>query len=103
MSRRPFITSLAAAVVIAGCGGSGGSTPNKAGSAPSSRPQTIEIQATDPISPEATYFAKQTEAPSGAARTVQTVGVSLPREPPREAGLARDLRAGKADFGILPA
>src|SRR5215212_8566677 len=103
MPRRPFITSLAAAVVIAGCGGSGGSTPNKAGSGPPSRPQTIEIQATDPISPEATYFAKQIEAHSGGTLTVQILGDYPSREPANEARLARDLRAGKADFGILPA
>ena len=103
MSRRPFITSLAAAAVIAGCGGSGGSTPNKAGSGPPSRPQTIEIQATDPVSPEATYFAKQIEAHSGGTLTVQILSDYPSRESANEARLARALRAGKADFGILPA
>ena len=103
MPRRPFITSLAAVVVIAGCGGAGGSTPNKAGSGPPSRPQTIEIQATDPISPEATYFAKQIEAHSGGTLTVQVLGDYPARAPANEARLARDLRAGKVDFGILPA
>jgi TRAP-type C4-dicarboxylate transport system substrate-binding protein len=103
MPRRPFITSLAAAVVIAGCGGSGGSTPNKAGSGPPSRPQTIEIQSTDPISPETTYFAKQIEAHSGGTLTVHVLGDYPSRAPANEARLARDLRAGKADFGILPA
>src|SRR5918994_6751044 len=103
MSKRPLITSLAAAAVIAGCGGSGGSTPNKAGSAPPSRPQTIVLQATDPISPEATYFAKQIEAHSGGTLTVQVLGEYSSGTPANEARLARDLRAGKADFGILPA
>jgi TRAP-type C4-dicarboxylate transport system substrate-binding protein len=103
MSRRPFITSLATVVVIAGCGGSGGATPNKAGSGPPSRPRTIEIQATDPISPEATYFAKQIEAHAGGTLTVQILSDYPSREPANEARLARDLRAGKTDFGILPA
>src|SRR4051812_48998356 len=103
MPRRRFITSLAAAVVIAGCGGAGGSTPDKAGSGSPSRPQTIELQAPDPISPETTYFAKQIEAPSGGTLTVQVLGDYPSRAPANEARLARDLRAGKADFGILPA
>src|SRR3954452_4849138 len=103
MSRRPFITSLAAAAAIAGCGASGGSAPNKAGGGPPSRPQAIEIQATDPISSEATYFAKQIEAHSGGTLTVRILGDSPSREPANEARLARDLRAGKAAFGILPA
>ena len=103
MSICPFITSLAAAVVIAGCGSSGGATPNKAGSGPPSRPQTIELQATDPVSPEATYFAEQIEAHSGGTLTVQILSDYPSREPANEARLARDLRAGKADFGILPA
>ena len=103
MPRRPFITSLAAALVIAGCGGSGGTTPNKAGSGPPSRPQAIEIQATDPTSPEATYFAKQIEAHSGGTLTVRILGDYGSRTPANDARLARDLRAGKAGFGILPA
>jgi TRAP-type C4-dicarboxylate transport system substrate-binding protein len=103
MPRRPFITSLAAAAVLAGCGGSGDSAPNKAGSGPPSRPQTIAIQATDPNSPEATYFAKQIEAHSGGTLTVQILGDYASRIPANEARLARDLRAGTADFGILPA
>ena len=103
MSRRLFITSLAAAAVIAGCGGSGGSTPNKAGSGPPSRSQTIEIQATDPVSPEATYFAKQIEAHSDGTLSARILSDYPSREPANEARLARALRAGKAGFGILPA
>jgi len=104
MTRRLVTTSLVVGAVIAGCGGSSDSAQqNKAGGSPSTRPLTIEIQATDAASPEAQYFAKQIQAHSGGTLTVNVLEEYSSREPANEARLARDLRAGKADFGVLPA
>lgn len=104
MTRRLVTTSLVVGATIVGCGGaSDGGPQNKAGGAPSTRPQTIELQATDAGSPEAQYFAKQIEAHSGGTLTVKVLEEYSSRTPANEARLARDLRAGKADFGVLPA
>ena len=103
MTRRLLITSLVVGAALAGCGGSSdGGTQNKAGGSPT-RPQTIEIQATDAASPEAQYFAKQIEAHSGGTLTVKVLNDYPAGTPANEARLARDIRAGKVDFGVLPA
>jgi TRAP-type C4-dicarboxylate transport system substrate-binding protein len=104
MTRRPLITSLVVGAVLAGCGGSSdGGAQNKAGGSTPTRPRTIEIQATDTASPEAQHFAKQIEAHSGGTLTVKVLGDYPSGTPANEARLARDIRAGKAAFGVLPA
>jgi TRAP-type C4-dicarboxylate transport system substrate-binding protein len=104
MTRRLVITSLVVGATVAGCGGSShGGTQNKAGGSPATRSQTIAIQATEPASPEAQYFAKQIEAHSGGTLTVKVLGDYPADKPANEVRLARDIRAGKADFGVLPA
>jgi TRAP-type C4-dicarboxylate transport system substrate-binding protein len=103
MTTRLLTTSLVVGAVLAGCGGSSNdATQNKAGGSPPTRPQTIGIQATDPASPEARYFAKQIEARSGGSLTAKVLGDYGAGTPAKEARLARDLRTGKADFGQLP-
>ena len=104
MTKRPFIASLVVTAVVAGCGGSSsGGERNKAGAAAPPRPQTLEIQATDAASPEAQQFAKQIEAHSGGTLTVTVLNDYPAGTPANEARLARDIRAGKVDFGVLPA
>jgi TRAP-type C4-dicarboxylate transport system substrate-binding protein len=105
MNSRPLIASLVVGTVLAGCvgGSSGDGTQNKAGASAPTRPQTIEIQATDAASPETQYFVKQIEAHSGGTLTVKVRQDYPAGTPANEARLARDLRAGKADFGVLPA
>jgi TRAP-type C4-dicarboxylate transport system substrate-binding protein len=104
MTRRLLITSLVVGAALTACGGSsGGGTQNKAGASPPTRPQTIEVQATDTASPEAQYFARQIEAHSGGTLAVKVLGDYSSVTPTNETRLARDVRAGKADFGVLPA
>jgi TRAP-type transport system periplasmic protein len=104
MTKRTLIASLVVTAVAAGCGGSSsGGERNKAGAAAPTRPQTLEIQATDAGSPEAQHFAKQIEAHSGGTLTVKVRNDYPARTPANEARLARDIRAGKVDFGVLPA
>jgi TRAP-type C4-dicarboxylate transport system substrate-binding protein len=104
MTTRLLTPFLVVGAALAGCGGSpGGGTQNKAGGSPPTRPLTIEVQATDTASPEAQYFARQIEARSGGTLTVRVLGDYSSVRPDNEARLARDLRAGKADFGVLPA
>jgi TRAP-type C4-dicarboxylate transport system substrate-binding protein len=103
MTRRSLIASLVVAAVVAGCGGSSSTERNKAGAAAPTRPQTLEIQATDAGSPEAQHFAKQIEAHSGGTLTVKVLNDYPAGTPANEARLARDIRAGKVDFGVLPA
>jgi TRAP-type transport system periplasmic protein len=103
MTRRPLITVLVIATAVAGCGDSSGTTHNKAGASAPTRPQTLEIQASDAGSPEAQYFAKQIEAHSGGTLTVKILNDYPSGTPANEAKLAREIRAGKVDFGVLPA
>jgi TRAP-type C4-dicarboxylate transport system substrate-binding protein len=103
MTRRALITALALAAGLAGCGGaSPGGHRNKAGAAPE-RPQTLEIEATDAGSPEAREFAERIEKRSGGSLTVKLLTDYSSNSPGNEAELASDLRAGHADFGVLPA
>ena len=102
MTRRALITPLALAAAVAGCGGSSdGNGHNKAG-ATSARAQTIVLQATDPSTPEAQQFAKQVSKRSGGSLTVEMRRDYSSNTPANEAELARDLRSGQADFGMLP-
>ena len=104
MTRRPLIASLVVAAVVAGCGGSSSSGErNKAGAPVATTPQTLEIQATDAGSPEAQHFAEQIEAHSSGTLTVKILNDYPAETPANEARLARDIRAGKVDFGVLPA
>lgn len=104
MTRRPLIASLVVTAAVAGCSGcSTGEDHNKAGAAAPTRPQTLEIQATDAASPEVQHFAKQIEAHSSGTLTVKILGDYPAGTPANEAELARDIRAGKIDFGVLPA
>jgi TRAP-type transport system periplasmic protein len=104
MNGRPLIASLAVGAILSGClGSSGGDSQNKAGASAPTRPRTILIQATDAASPETQYFVKQIESHSGGTLTVKVLQDYPAGRPANEARLARDLRAGKADFGVLPA
>ena len=104
MTRRPLIPSLVVTAAVAVCSGcSTGEDHNKAGAEAPTRPQTLEIQATDAASPEAQHFAKQIEAHSSGTLTVKILGDYPAGTPANEAELARDIRAGKVEFGVLPA
>jgi TRAP-type C4-dicarboxylate transport system substrate-binding protein len=103
MNRRALITTLAVAAGLAGCGGSSDSSDRNKAGAVSARPQTLMVQATDTGSPEAQQFAKQIERRSGGSLTVKLRADYPSNNPTNEAELARDLRAGNADFGVLPA
>jgi TRAP-type C4-dicarboxylate transport system substrate-binding protein len=103
MTTRALITSLAVAAGLAGCGGSSDSSNRNKAGAVSARPQTLMVQATDTGSPEAQQFAQQVEKRSGGSLTVKLRANYPSNTPANEAELARDLRAGSADFGVLPA
>ena len=98
------MSSLAVAAAVAGCGGSSGSgAQNKAGASLPTKSQTLVVQATDASSPEAQRFVNQIEQRSGGTLSVQLQQDYPAGTPANEARLARDLRAGKVDFGVLPA
>jgi TRAP-type C4-dicarboxylate transport system substrate-binding protein len=102
MNRRLPVAMLLIAIVAAGCGGSGASR-NKAGAAAAQRTTVLRLESTDGGSPEALVLAQRIKARSGGTLTVE-VRQSYPASlPANEARLARALRAGKADFGFLPA
>jgi TRAP-type C4-dicarboxylate transport system substrate-binding protein len=104
MTRRTLIMPLVVAASLAGCGGSSDDgTRNKAGAPAPSKAQSLDVQATDAGSPEAQYFARQIEQRSAGTLTVKLHEDYPATEPANEARLARDLLAGKADFGVLPA
>jgi TRAP-type C4-dicarboxylate transport system substrate-binding protein len=103
MTMRTLITPLVV-VTLVGCGGSSdGGRSNKAGAPARSSPRTIDVQATDAASPEAQYLARQIEKRSDGTLSVTLHEDYSATEPANEARLARDIRAGKADFGVLPA
>jgi TRAP-type C4-dicarboxylate transport system substrate-binding protein len=103
MTRTALIASLVAIVAVAGCGGSSGRhTHNKSGSSVA-RTQVLDLQATDSGSPEARYLAKRVSARSGGSLSVRLRDDYSSATPANEARLARDLRAGRAGFGLLRA
>jgi TRAP-type C4-dicarboxylate transport system substrate-binding protein len=103
MTRPILIASLLMAVAAAGCGSSDGTARNKAGAESAAKQQILRLESTDAGSPEALHFAKRIQARSGGALRVEIVQSYPGSVPANEAGLARALRAGGADFGILPA
>ena len=103
MTRPILIASLLMAVAAAGCGSSDGTARNKAGAESALKQQVLRLESTDAGSPEALHFAKRIQARSGGALRVEIVQSYPGSLPANEAGLARALRAGDAEFGILPA
>jgi len=103
MTRPILIAPLLMAVAAAGCGSSDGTARNKAGAESALKQQVLRLESTDAGSPEALHFAKRVEARSGGALRVEIVQSYPGSLPANEAGLARALRTGDADFGILPA
>lgn len=102
IARPSFMATLLAATIAAGCGGSGGA-PNKAGVAPPKEHLLLRLQATDPGTPEVQYFAKRIEARSNGSVRVELHNDYPSRLAANESRLARDLRARRVDFGVLPA
>ena len=100
---RPTLIGLLLLAVAAGCGGSGNAAHNKAGAPVATAPQVLRLQATDAGSPEAQSFATRVAVRSGGTLRVDVLADYPSDLPANEARLAGALRAGRADFGILPA
>lgn len=106
MTRLTLAAALLVTALAGGCAGSDGPSRNKSGA--ESAKQTLvrnvlKLESTDGGSPEALHFARRIEARSGGTLRVeiaQTYPASLPAN---ETRLARAIRAGRADFAILPA
>lgn len=100
---RLIVIAVVIAVVAGGCGSSEGASRNKAGSESAAKRVVLRLESTDAGSPEAVVFARSVAARSGGALRVdihQSFPASLPAN---ESRLARALRSGRADVGILPA
>jgi len=103
MTRLTLTATILIALAAAGCGSSDGTSRNKAGAKAATTQQVLRLESTDAGSPEALHFAKRIEARSGGRLRVEIVQSYSGSLPANEARLARALRAGGADFGILPA
>lgn len=104
MTRTALIVPLVALLLVgAGCGGSSGGARNKSGAPVASAPRLLDLEATDAGSPEARYFASRVRVHSGGSLTVRLRQDYSAGMPANEVRLARALRAGRADFGLLPA
>jgi TRAP-type C4-dicarboxylate transport system substrate-binding protein len=103
MTRSALIPTLLAATLAAGCGGSGGDQTNKAGAPVEGKRQVVTLQATDAGSDEAQHLARQIEKRSGGTLEVRVEPDYDSRDPANEVRLAKAVRAGDADFAILPA
>ena len=102
MTRSALISTLLAATVAAGCGGSGGNETNKAGAPVEGKRHVVTLQATDAGSDEAQYLARRIEQRSAGTLEVRLAGDYDSRVPANEGKLARALRAGDEEFAILP-
>jgi TRAP-type C4-dicarboxylate transport system substrate-binding protein len=103
MTRSTLIALLLVATVAASCGSPGATPRNKAGAEQSPGQHAVRLESTDGGSPEALYFAARVKERSHGAVTVD-IRQSYPAPvPANEARLARALRAGTVDFGLLPA
>jgi TRAP-type C4-dicarboxylate transport system substrate-binding protein len=103
MTRPTLTATILIALAAAGCGNSDGTARNKAGAEAARTQQVLRLESTDAGSPEALHLAQRIKARSGGALSVE-IRQSYPASlPANEARLARAVRAGKADFGILPA
>jgi TRAP-type transport system periplasmic protein len=102
MTRTALISTLLVATVAAGCG-SGDDEPNKAGAPVEGKRQVLTIEATDAGNPEAQYLARRIEARSGGSLRVRLDSHYDSRLAANEVKLARAIRAGREDFGLLPA
>jgi TRAP-type C4-dicarboxylate transport system substrate-binding protein len=103
MSRATLLAVLLTAAVVSGCASPSGGSRNKVGAKAPPGSQVLHLESTDGGSPEALHFAERVKEHSRGTVTVdirQSYPASLPAN---EARLARDLRAGKVDFGLLPA
>lgn len=103
MTRPTLIATLLIATVAAGCDSSDDPSRNKAGAEAPPERQVLRIESTNAGSAEALQFAKRVEARSDGALKVEIVQSYPGSLPANEARLARAVRAGEADFGILPA
>jgi C4-dicarboxylate-binding protein DctP len=103
MTRPALVVLLLAAAVAASCGSPGGTSRNKAGAEGSPGSQVLRLESADGGSPEALYFAARVKEHSHGAVTVDILQSYPATLPANEAHLARALRAGKVDFGLLPA
>ena len=107
MTRSALITPLAVATLAAGaiaaCGGSGDDKTNKAGAAAKDEPRVIAIEATDAGGAHSQYLAKRIEQRSGGSLRVRLEDNYDSRLAANEVKLARATRAGREDFGLLPA
>jgi TRAP-type C4-dicarboxylate transport system substrate-binding protein len=101
MTRSALIAALGLAIALTGCGGSG--ETNKAGAPAKAGTRVLHIQSPDGGSPEAQHFAERVEARSRGALRVELLNDYPGGEPGNEAALARAVRAGQVDFGIVPA
>src|SRR5215218_3339431 len=98
-----IIATLLIGSVAAGCGSSDGTSRNKAGAQTASRQQVLRLESTNAGSAEALQFAKRIEARSGGTLKVEIRQSYSAELPANEARLARALRTGEADLGVLPA
>ena len=90
------------AVAAAGCS-SDGEPRNKAGAESAARQRVLLVESANGGSAEAWQFARRVEASSGGALKVDIRQTFSATEPGDEARLARAVRAGEVDFGIVPA
>jgi TRAP-type C4-dicarboxylate transport system substrate-binding protein len=97
------ITAVLTALAVAGCGGSGDGERNKAGAEAATSQHVLFLESTDAGTPESQYFVKRLEARSDGALRATILQTYPATEPGQESRLARALREGEADFGILPA
>jgi TRAP-type C4-dicarboxylate transport system substrate-binding protein len=103
MTRLNLIATLLLATAAAGCGDSGGAAHNKSGADVATKRHVLHLEATDAGSPDVRYFAKRIQTRSGGSLRVDVRDDYPSILPANEARLARDVRAGRVDFGVLPA
>lgn len=103
MTRPTVVTTRLIGALAAGCGGSDGTSRTKGGSKATVKPQVLRVESTNAGSPEARQFAVRIDARSGGALRAEIRQNHPASVPANEARLARAVRAGEADFGILPA
>src|SRR5918912_3498092 len=103
MNTRAPIAMLLVVLGAAGCGGARGAPHNKAGAPAAAKQTVLRLESTDAGSPEALHLAQRIKVRSGGALRVE-IRQSYPASlPANEARLARAMRAGRAELGLLPA
>jgi TRAP-type C4-dicarboxylate transport system substrate-binding protein len=101
-TRALCLGALAAAVGVAGCGGSSRAGNARAGSAAPATVTHIVLQATDPGDPETVYLAKQIGVHSHGTLSVRIASDYNSTLPSNEVGLAKAVRAGSVSFAFGP-